>query len=123
MSLCLFAGVTATKLASLAFTLAWTHSVQKTTWEEDWLLTDAGLIITQARIEGSGAGMEPGQQATFDGRVWRWRPDIAPLPELVLRNSQSMPEGWRLCVEGKCSNVATGADSIASVRLARCPAD
>ncbi|MFN3891723.1 MAG: DUF1850 domain-containing protein [Beijerinckiaceae bacterium] len=121
MSLCLFAGAKATKLASLAFTLAWTHSVQKTTWEEDWLLTGDGLIVTQARVEGSGAGMEPGADARFDGRFWRWRPQMQPVPELVLHNSEMMPEGWRLCVNGVCRNVAGASDPVANVRLARCP--
>lgn len=121
MSLCLFAGASATKLASLAFTLAWTHSVQKTVWEEDWLLTPAGLLVTQARIESSGAGMEPGEDALFDGRFWRWMPRMAPVPELILHNSEMMPQGWRLCVAGKCDTVAAAGDPVESVRLARCP--
>lgn len=123
MSLCLFAGAKVTKLASLAFTLAWTHSVQQTTWEEDWLLTDAGLVITQGRVEGSGAGMEPGADAQFDGRFWRWRPNVPPMPDLTLNRSQMMPDGWRLCVNRRCTNVAGEAETADRVKLARCPAD
>ena len=123
MSLCLFAGAKITKLASLAFTLAWTHSVQKTTWEEDWLLTDAGLVITQARVESSGAGMEPGADAKFDGRFWRWRPDLPAMPNLTLNKSEMMPDGWRLCVAGACTNVAGEGEAADRVRLSRCPAN
>jgi hypothetical protein len=123
MSLCLFAGAKVANLASLVFTLAWTHSVQKTDWEEDWMLTETGLVITEARVEGSGAGMEPGPDARPQGRFWVWRPRMNPTPELVLRYSEVMPDGWRLCVRGECRNVAATADGAESVRIAPCPAD
>src|SRR5205823_3073494 len=43
LSLCLVsAGVTKT-LAVAAFTLAWTHSIEKIEWQEDWRVTPAGL--------------------------------------------------------------------------------
>jgi hypothetical protein len=36
MPLCLSAGLLSTTLAANAFTLAWTHSIEKVRWEEDW---------------------------------------------------------------------------------------
>ena len=43
MSLCILAAGKVTVLAVSAFTLSWTHSVEKVRWEEDWLVTPAGL--------------------------------------------------------------------------------
>ena len=71
MSLCLTAGAVVTRLAVASFTLAWTHSVEKTRWEEDWRVGARGLEIVEARVKGSGAGMEPGPDARFDGTWWR----------------------------------------------------
>ena len=33
-------------------------------------VTQAGLVVTAARIEGSGAGMDPPEDAVFDGSGW-----------------------------------------------------
>ena len=55
MSLCI-AGAETLRLAVTAFTLAWTHSVEHVRWQEDWRVTPAGLELTAARVEGSGAG-------------------------------------------------------------------
>ena len=79
MALCVSAGAASTKLAAAAFTLMWTHSVQKTQWQEDWTVENGRLAITEARIEGLGAGMDAPEGSTFDGHWWRWRPTIAPV--------------------------------------------
>ncbi len=101
MDLCLIAGTATVRLATLALTLAWTHSVQKTRWEEDWTLRGGRLVVTEARVQGSGAGMEPGPAAHFDGHWWRWRPATPPLPELVLRRSGAT-EDYAVCLRGAC---------------------
>ena len=59
MSLCLAAGAASAVLALNGFTLAWTHSIEKIHWEEDWRVEGRALVITEARIRGFGAGMEP----------------------------------------------------------------
>ena len=69
MSLCILAAGKTTVLAVSAFTLSWTHSVEKTRWEEDWRVTPAGLEIVEARVKGSGAGMEPPEGAVLEGWV------------------------------------------------------
>ena len=38
MNLCLLLGGKTIVYATTAFTLAWTHSVEKTRWAEDWLV-------------------------------------------------------------------------------------
>lgn len=115
MALCIATASGVTKLAITLFTLSWTHSVEKTSWQEDWRIANGRLEIVEARVEGSGAGMEPGVAARFDGRFWRWRPALAPLAELALRNSQAIPEGWKLC-SGQTCHILGGAKSDLSNR-------
>lgn len=101
MSLCLAALGLMVQLGTDRLTLAWTHSVEKIVWEEDWRDTPAGLVIDEARIRGSGAGMDPPPEARFDGHAWRWRPPLPPLPEVALRRSGATAD-WRLCIDGAC---------------------
>lgn len=64
MGLCLgLAGIAWTTLPVRDFTLAWMHSIEHVRWEEDYLVTADGLVPGEARIQGSGAGMEPPQGA------------------------------------------------------------
>ncbi len=82
-------------------TLRWTHSVEKTTWEEVWQRNDTGLVLTEARIEGSGAGMEPPPDAQKKGRFWVWSPMLR-IVEVNLAHSGVAGE-WSLCAaEGGC---------------------
>ena len=78
MSLCLISGGVTKVLMLGAFTLAWTHSIEKIEWQEDWRVTPAGLEVVAARVKGSGAGMEPPPEARLAGGWFQWRP--APLP-------------------------------------------
>ena len=119
MSLCVV-GAKTLVLAASAFTLSWTHSVQKTLWEEHWRVEQGGLRIVEASVEGSGAGMEPGENAKFDGRFWRWTPDLPLLPELLLRRSDAVPKGWTLCAAGKCRAIADRAETADVVAARPC---
>ena len=105
MNLCLLLGAKQVVYATAAFTLAWTHSVEKTRWEEDWTVTKAGLAIQEARIEGSGAGMDPPADATFDGRFWRYHPHVPPQPRVVLARSGATGGDWQICFAGRCHDV------------------
>ncbi len=118
MSLCVAAGAVAFRLAAAAFTLGWTHSVERIRWEEDWRATPAGLEIVEARVRGSGAGMEPGEGAVLRDGWWRWRPGRRPVPELVLAASGATPGGWDLCAAGACRTL--GAEPGPPVRIAPC---
>ncbi|MCP8939734.1 DUF1850 domain-containing protein [Alsobacter sp. SYSU M60028] len=103
MALCLVAGgaVVARLAGVAAFTLAWTHSVEKTAWEEDWTVTPRGLVVEQARVKGSGAGMDPPPGAQLVDGAWRWRPALPALNEMTLRRSGAVAD-WRLCIAGTC---------------------
>lgn len=100
--LCIHAGGKTITMAAGVFTLSWTHSVEKTQWQERWAATAQGLAIREARVKGSGAGMEPGENARREGDWLVWTPKMAPLPELVLASSGTTNSGWTLCGAGGC---------------------
>jgi hypothetical protein len=109
MALCIASAVGVAKIAAAAFTLSWSHSVEKTRWEEDWIIANGALNIIEARVEGSGAGMEPGAQARFDGTFWRWKPQTPPLKELRLMQTSGSREGWTLCANGACRTIGSAS--------------
>lgn len=100
-------------------TLRWTHSVAKTQWEEDWRADGAEMVLDTARIEGSGAGMEPPPEAVRAGRFWHWRPGLR-LRALTLAQLDGDPVTgaagvWRLCVQDHCvSPPITGSARLVS---------
>lgn len=86
-------------------------------------MTATGLVLTEAAVKGSGAGMEPGEGAVLVGGWWRWQ--IVPprkLPRLVLAASGATGGGWRVCdpVTDTCREI--GADADAPIILAPCGA-
>ena len=117
MSLCI-AGGAMLHLAVTAFTLAWTHSVEHVRWEEDWRVTPSGLALVEARVQGSGAGMEPPDGARLDRGWWRYAPALPPRPELILAASGATASGWTLCTSDGCRQL--GADPGAPIRLSPC---
>jgi hypothetical protein len=105
LSLCLASAGVVKTLSIAAFTLAWTHSIEKVDWQEDWRITPKGLELVQARVKGSGAGMEPPAEARLIGGWFQWQPKRAPMPEVVLANSGAAGE-WRLCRDGNCRTLS-----------------
>lgn len=97
---CLMVGAKAITLASALFTLSWTHSVEKTGWSETYAVTAKGLQLTEARVMGSGAGMDPGPGAQLEGDWWVWTPTLGPVPQIVLAASGATVGGWHLCHGG-----------------------
>ena len=120
MNLCIVSGTTIAKIATLTFTLSWQHSVQKTQWIETWRVLPTTLELVEAKVEGTGAGMEPPEGAVFDGRFWRWKPTVGPLPEVRLSRSDVLPQGWQLCTPDGCRAVASAADRADVVILKSC---
>ncbi|MBN9241729.1 MAG: DUF1850 domain-containing protein [Mesorhizobium sp.] len=108
MSICLLAGGKVTVFAAAAFTLSWTHSVEKTRWEEHWQVTPAGLQVVEARVRGSGAGMDPPEGSVFRDGWWIYRPGVGPQEKLVLAASGATGEGWTFCAQGRCTMVGAG---------------
>ncbi len=101
MSLICLSGAGVTVKLAAALTLVWTHSVQKSSWEEDWRATPAGLVITEMRIQGSGAGMEPPPDAVRVGDHYVSHPAMGPLAQATLRRSGATAD-WRVCLDGGC---------------------
>jgi hypothetical protein len=100
--LCLSVGLVVASLGGGAMTLAWTHSIEKIDWEEDWRLDETNrLEALEARIHGSGAGMEPPEGAVLDDGVWRWKPDLPRQERILLARSPFAGE-WRICLDGRC---------------------
>jgi hypothetical protein len=118
MSLCILAAGKVTVLAVSAFTLSWSHSVEKTRWEEDWRITPAGLEIVEARVKGSGAGMEPPEGAVLKDGWWVYSPEIGVQPTVRLAASGATGAGWTLCADQTCLEL--GAAAGAAVELSAC---
>jgi hypothetical protein len=105
LSLCLATAGVVKTLAVAAFTLVWTHSVEKVEWQEDWRVAANHLELVQARVKGSGAGMEPPADARLVGGWFQWQPKRAPMPEVLLGNSGAAGE-WQLCSDGNCRTLS-----------------
>lgn len=105
-ALCLaIAGVIRATLPGNELTLAWTHSVEKTRWEERYLSDGALLTLVEARVQGLGAGMEPPAEAVLRDGWWRWAPKLA-LPELRLTYS-TFTFDYTLCAQARCQSLRT----------------
>lgn len=120
--LCLLVGALTVPLMTSRLTLAWTHSVEKIPWEEDWIEEPGGMRLAATRIRGSGAGMEPAPEARLVGGAWTWRPHLPLLPEIVMRRSGATAD-WRICIAGTCRPMGTYVGEEADpVTLTPCPA-
>lgn len=102
MSLCIAAGGTILTLAATAFSLSWTHSVEKTDWTENWTVQSNQLVLESARVEGSGAGIGLPDNAIRTEAGWTYTPDLPPLKRLVLASSGATVSAWTLCADGEC---------------------
>lgn len=103
--ICLAAGVLHAFIATSQFTLAWTHSIEKIRWEEDYRAVGRNLDLTEARIRGSGAGMEPPAGAVLRDGVWHYRPALQPQAALHLARSTYVQD-YEVCLSGACHPLA-----------------
>lgn len=121
MEICLFAAGTTIRLGTVAMTLAWTHSIEKTRWEEDWRATPAGMVLEEDRIQATGAGMEPPPHARFDGKWWHYSTSHLPMPNVVLRRSGATAD-WQVCIKSRCRPMGDYVPPDADpVTLTTCP--
>jgi hypothetical protein len=122
MPVCLTAGALAATLVVETFTLAWTHSIEKIRWEEDWQREGPALRIVVARIRGSGAGMEPPAEARLIGGVWHYRPTTSLHASVTLARAPGFSD-YELCNAGQCRPLGEylpGLPQDATVSLAVC---
>jgi hypothetical protein len=105
VALCLAAGSLQVNLPVSRFTLRWQHSIEKVEWDEDYEVVGAWLHLSQARIRGSGAGMEPPPDARLVNGVWHYRPADPWRRELVLARSGFVPD-YELCIDGACRRLS-----------------
>lgn len=102
----LVAGATVVSLPTPTMTLTWTHTVEKTSWEEDYLASADGVAIVEARVEALGAGMEPPASAVRKGRWWSYHPALPNLPSVDLANS-IFGGGYTVCWNSQCRQLDT----------------
>lgn len=102
--ICLAAGLLLAHCGREA-TLSWRHSIEKVVWEEEYRLEDGGLRLVEARVRGSGAGMEPPEGAVLDDGSWHYTPKLPTLPEVQLRHSPYTAP-YTLCCDGHCQPLA-----------------
>ncbi len=121
IGLCIAAAGKTTFLAIAAFSLSWVHSVEKTEWREEWVVRDHALVLTEARVKGSGAGMDPGPDARLEDGWWAWEPDLPPQPEMRLAASGATVSAWTLCHDGTCQSL--GAKPGEGARLWPCESE
>ena len=100
-ALCISVGTQLVRLPVTAFTLQWQHTVEKVLWEEDYLIAGDWLLLSRARIRGSGAGMEPPPDAVRNGATWSYRPANRWYRSIELARS-SVGEDYALCVDHDC---------------------
>jgi hypothetical protein len=99
--LCLLAGALRVVVPAAQFTLAWEHTVEKVAWEEDYVVAGAWLQLSAARVRGSGAGMEPPNDAVLRDGVWHYRPALHRFRSIALAHS-TFGTDYRLCIDGNC---------------------
>lgn len=122
IALCLSVGALSASLSIQAFTLAWMHSVEKIRWEEDWKIEGTSLYILEARVQGTGAGMEPPLGSVYKDGFWHYQPTVGPLQSVSLMHSP-YTKGYEICFKNQChplEDLLPGINEIESIILTPC---
>lgn len=115
-ALCLVLGAKTVALPTDHVTVAWRHSIEKTGWQEDYVVRGDHLVLTEARIQGTGAGMEPPAGAVLRDGWFHYVPKLGPLPELRLTLSPYTAD-YRLCWNGQCRALGRILDATAETAV------
>jgi hypothetical protein len=119
-ALCIVVGTALVQVPAQRFTLRWQHTVEKILWEEDYLVAGEWLYLSGARVQGSGAGMEPPPDAVRVGKAWHYRPPQRWHREVKLARS-GFGSDYELCVDGDCRPLAAWAPvPLAPTALSAC---
>ena len=105
------------------FTLAWTHSIEKVRWEEEYAVrpgaqTGAPPVLQAliARVRGSGAGMEPPPDAVLRNGWYEYTPrTLSPHGVRLTRSAFTADYDW--CVDGRCAPLSSLLPSDGDVTL------
>ncbi|MEP6943227.1 MAG: DUF1850 domain-containing protein [Betaproteobacteria bacterium] len=98
------AGLVRATLPSSEFTVTWMHSIEKTRWEERYVVAGSSLSLVEARVQALGAGMEPPDGAELRDGWWRWRPRTTPLTDLRLTYS-TFTQDYTICAAQRCASL------------------
>lgn len=105
------------------FTLAWMHSIEKVRWEEDYAVVPGhgkgsapALQALAARVQGSGAGMEPPVDARLRDGWYEYTPKIRNPAELRLTRSGYTAD-YEWCAGGRCRPISELLPSDGGVTL------
>ena len=102
IGLCLgLAGVVWAEVPVADFTLAWNHTIEKIRWEEDYRVTPDGLLLGEARVKGSGAGMEIPDGAELRDGAWHYQRQMPPLQPLRVGRTPEAGD-YQLCFDQRC---------------------
>ncbi len=119
-ALCISVGARMVSLPAQSFTLQWQHTIEKVLWEEDYLVAGNWLLLTRARIRGSGAGMEPPPDSVRVGDAWSYRPADRWRRSVELARSE-YGEDYRLCIDGRCRPLSAIVPILGPTTLTACP--
>ena len=106
-----------------SFTLAWTHSIEKVRWEEDYRVERARgpsaqpvLTALKARVRGSAAGMEPPEDAVLREGWYEYHPTTwSPQGLRLTRSAFTADYEW--CINGQCVPMARWLPSDGDITL------
>ena len=106
IGLCLgLAGAVWAEVPTPAFTLGWMHTIEKIRWEEDYRVTPEGLLLGEARVKGSGAGMEIPDGAELREGSWHYQRQLPPLQPLHLGRTPEAGD-YQLCFNQRCHSMS-----------------
>lgn len=99
------AGAVWAQVPTAEFTLAWQHTIEKVRWEEDYRVSAEGLLLGEARVKGSGAGMEIPDGAELREGSWHYQRQLAPLQPLRLGRTPEAGD-YQLCFNLRCHTMS-----------------
>ena len=100
--ICIAAGQFAVAIYAPTFTLSWEHSIEKVEWRETWQVHTKTMRPIEARIKGTGAGMEPPPDAKREDGWYVYTPKSPPMERLEIPDS-GFTKPMRFCLpDGKC---------------------
>jgi hypothetical protein len=104
-ALCIVVGTALVSIPAQRFMLRWQHTVEKVLWEEDYVVAGDWLYLSGARVQGSGAGMEPPPDAVRVGQSWHYRPTDRWYRSVNLARS-AFGRDYELCIDDVCKPMA-----------------